>query len=114
MRLARVLSNLLTNAVRYSPDGGDVTVFVSRHGDAGEPGSYAALRVQDNGLGIPSADLPHIFERYYRARNVVGRMPGSGIGLAGARQIVEAHGGTLTVKSEEGAGTQVTLRLPLE
>ncbi len=73
----------------------------------------AVLAVQDQGIGIPAADLPHVFERFYRARNVSGRTPGTGLGLAGARQIVEQHGGTIAVESREGAGSTVTIRLPL-
>jgi signal transduction histidine kinase len=88
-----------------------VTVHVGRVED--EAGSQAKLVVQDEGIGIPAADLPQIFERYRRGRNV-GRIAGTGIGLTGARQIVERHGGTIEVASDEGAGTRVTVRLPLE
>jgi len=68
--------------------------------------------VQDAGLGIPAADLPHVFERFYRALNVAGRIAGTGIGLAGAKHLVEQHGGTITVQSREGEGTAFTIRLP--
>ena len=74
---------------------------------------HALLVVQDEGIGIPAADLPQIFERYRRGRNV-GRIAGTGIGLTGAKQIVERHGGAIDVTSAEGAGTRVTVRLPLE
>jgi signal transduction histidine kinase len=70
--------------------------------------------VADTGLGIPAADLPHITERFYRARNVEGKLPGTGLGLAGVRQIVEQHGGSLSLESHEGLGTTVTVRLPLD
>jgi PAS domain S-box-containing protein len=106
-RIERVLGNLLSNAVKYSPDGGAVVVRVGR--DDG----WAVLSVQDQGIGIPAADLPQLFERYHRARNVVGRMRGAGIGLTGARQIVEQHGGTIAVESREGIGSTFTVRLPL-
>ena len=140
-RLERVLSNLLSNAIKYS-DGGDITVTVARE-PAPAPGSracraeagradvpmscppaahrppeadgasgWAVLTVHDDGVGIPAADLPHIFERFYRAGNA-GRAWGSGIGLAGARQIVEQHGGTVTVESNEGEGATFTVRLPI-
>ncbi|MDP9366745.1 MAG: cell wall metabolism sensor histidine kinase WalK, partial [Chloroflexota bacterium] len=66
------------------------------------------------GLGIPAVDLPHIFERYRRGGNVTGRIGGAGIGLAGSRQVVEQHGGTITVVSVEGQGSTFTLALPME
>ena len=109
--IERVVLNLLTNAVKYSPQGGEVTVHIGRVED--EAKLQAKLVVQDEGIGIPAADLPQIFERYRRGRNV-GRIAGTGIGLTGARQIVERHGGTIEVASDEGAGTRVTVRLPLE
>ncbi|HZU75122.1 MAG TPA: HAMP domain-containing sensor histidine kinase, partial [Dehalococcoidia bacterium] len=113
LRLERVIDNLLSNALKYSPPDRDVVVRLAREpGPAGADSDLAVLRVQDFGIGIPAADLPHIFERFYRARNVSGR-PGSGIGLAGAREIVVQHGGTIGVESSEGKGTAFTVRLPL-
>jgi len=105
-RLERVLDNLLANALKYSPAGGDVEVCVTREGDA------AVIAVRDHGLGIPAADLPHVFAPFQRGSNV-GRIEGTGMGLAGARHIVEAHGGALTVESAEGVGSTFTVRLPL-
>src|SRR6185436_12943599 len=90
-RLARVLDNLLGNAVKYSPEGGQIAVRVT--GD----GSWATLTMADEGLGIPTADLPRIFERFQRGRNVAGHVPGSGVGLAGVRHVVEQHGGSVAV-----------------
>jgi len=114
-RLARVLDNLLSNAVRYSPEGGEIAVTLAREvADPRNGGDAARLAVADRGVGIPAADLPHIFERFRRGRNVTGRIAGTGIGLAGAKQIVEQHGGTIAIESQEGAGTTVTVRLPLE
>jgi signal transduction histidine kinase len=107
VRLARVLDNLLDNAVKYSPRGGTVEV-----GLAVEDG-LAVLRVCDRGEGIPAADLPHIFERFHRGRNVEGRIPGTGIGLAGVHRIIELHQGTIDVESQVGFGTTFTIRLPL-
>jgi signal transduction histidine kinase len=69
--------------------------------------------VQDQGIGIPAADLPHMFERFQRGRNVKGQIAGTGIGLAAARQLIEEHGGRVTMDSREGHGTTVTIRLPL-
>ena len=73
----------------------------------------AALSVTDQGLGVPAADLPLIFERFQRARNVEGRIGGTGIGLASARQIVQHHGGSISATSREGAGSTFTVLLPL-
>ena len=78
----------------------------------GERRHAALLVVQDEGIGIPT-DVPRIFERYRRGRNV-GRIAGTGIGLTGAKQIVERHGGAIDVASAEGAGTRMTVDLPLE
>jgi signal transduction histidine kinase len=114
-RLQRVLGNLLENAIKYSPDGGDILVEVGcmRAGPAGE---WALLRVRDEGIGIPAAELPTIFEPFRRGRNVAAcasGAPGSGLGLVTVRQIVKEHGGTIQVASELGAGTSFTIRLPL-
>jgi signal transduction histidine kinase len=111
-RLERVLTNLLGNAVKYSPSGGEITICVGKETDAA--GEWAVLAVRDQGIGVPAADLPHIFEPFYRAANTRGTVRGSGLGLASARQIAAQHGGRLTVVSEEGAGSTFTVRLPLE
>ncbi len=110
-RLERVLANLLSNAVKYSPQGGEIVVRVRRDEDAA--GAWAVLEVQDQGLGIPKADLSYIFERFRRGRNVQGRIAGTGIGLAGVRQIVTQHGGQISVRSQEGMGSTFSMRLPL-
>jgi signal transduction histidine kinase len=106
VRLGRVLDNLLDNAIKYSPRGGTVEVSLSVED------SCAVLRVSDRGEGIPTADLPHIFERFHRGRNVEGRIPGTGIGLAGVQRIIELHQGTIEVESAVGFGTTFTIRLP--
>lgn len=114
-RLQRVLGNLLENAIKYSPDGGDILVEVGRT-RAGPAGEWAVLRVRDEGIGIPAADLPAIFEPFRRGRNVAAGAsgaPGSGLGLATVRQIVKEHDGTIQVASEPGAGTSFIIRLPL-
>lgn len=69
--------------------------------------------MRDEGVGIPRGDLPHVFDRFHRGANVVGRFAGSGLGLANARDLVELHGGTISVESEEGQGTTFIVRLPL-
>ena len=106
-RIERVLSNLLNNAIKYSPRGGAVSVRIHTADRA------AILQVQDHGEGIPERDLPHIFERFRRGANVEHRIPGTGIGLAGARQIVEMHGGTILAESRVGEGSTFTVQLPL-
>jgi signal transduction histidine kinase len=111
VRLGRVVTNLLSNATKYSPPGSTITVALGIEHTA--HGRWAVLRVVDQGMGIPALDLPHIFERCYRASNVAGRIEGRGIGLAGSRRMVEQHGGTLALESTEGTGTTVTVRLPL-
>jgi signal transduction histidine kinase len=109
-RLERVLGNLLGNAIKYSPEGGEITVRIEREGD-GDP-AVAVLSVEDSGVGIPQADLGLIFERFRRAGNVES-FAGSGIGLAGAKRIVELHGGTIAVTSIEGQGSTFTVRLQI-
>jgi signal transduction histidine kinase len=110
-RLERVLGNLLSNAKKYSPQGGQITVEVGREEEAGD--TWAVLVVRDQGIGIPGAELPNVFERFYRASNARGRASGTGLGLAGVRQIVELHGGNVSVRSEEGRGSAFVVRLPI-
>lgn len=108
-RLKQALLNLLDNALKYTPGGGAVTVSLSLAPEA----RRVVCAVQDSGEGIPAEDLPHIFEKLYRARRPKGRpVEGSGLGLAIAHQIIGAHGGDLTVQSELGRGSTFTLTLP--
>lgn len=102
--LALALNNLVGNAVKYSPDGAPVEITVTGWHDG------VAVRVVDHGIGIPADDLPLIFERFHRAANV-RTVAGSGIGLHMVRQIVELHGGSVSVDSSEGAGSAFTVRL---
>jgi signal transduction histidine kinase len=106
-----VLDNLLANAIKYSPAGGRIVVTLGQDQRQGE--DWAVLTVQDEGVGIPAVDLAHIFERFRRGSNVTGRFAGTGIGLSGARRIVEQHGGTIAVESEQGRGSMFTVSLPL-
>ncbi len=110
--LERVVFNLVSNAVHYSPDGGRVAIRVGAEGGLSEP--RAVVRVSDRGVGIPAADLPRVFDLFYRASNVVHQFSGTGIGLAAARQLVERHGGSIEVESVENVGTTFTVRLPLK
>jgi two-component system phosphate regulon sensor histidine kinase PhoR len=110
-RLERAIANLLVNAIKYSPRGGPIVVSVARSG--GSEGPWLTIAVADSGLGIPSKDLPHLFEQYYRASNVAATIPGTGIGLTNVHHMVQRHGGSMSVDSTEGVGTTVTVRLPL-
>ena len=104
--LRRALVNLLNNAIKYSPEGGEVRLTLAL------AGSEAVIRVSDQGIGIPPEDLPRLFEPFHRAANVEG-LPGTGLGLVIAKQAVEMHGGTISVESALGRGTTFTVRLPL-
>lgn len=112
-RFGRVLDNLLSNAIKYSPDGGEVTVTIRRAPGRDGGHEWAEIAVRDRGIGIPAADLPRLFERFYRGSNVTNQISGSGIGLAGVHLIVTQHGGTISVDSVDGAGSTFTVRLPL-
>ena len=100
-----VITNLLTNALKFTPAGGRVSISTLQEG--GE----AVLRVADTGIGIPAEDLPRIFDRFWRGRQAA-QVSGSGIGLAIAAEVAQAHGGRLAAASEPGEGTQMTLFLP--
>jgi signal transduction histidine kinase len=107
LRLEQVLQNLLGNAIKYSPDGGPISVTLA----AGA--ATVQLTVRDTGIGIPAQDVPHIFQRFYRAGNVsADTITGVGIGLFVVQEIVTLHGGTVTVTSEEGEGSSFTVTLP--
>jgi heavy metal sensor kinase len=106
-RLAQVIANLLTNAIQYNPSGGEVRLKLESR-----PG-LAVLTVADTGPGISNEDLPHVFERFYRGDKSRTTSNGNaGLGLAIAKAIVEAHGGTIEVASQTGTGTTFTVRLP--
>ena len=106
-RLRELLLILLDNAFKYSDEGGNVAVRLAADG------SGVRLAVTDNGHGIPAADLPHIFDRFYRVDKARSReMGGTGLGLAIARWIAEEHGGTIRLESTAGEGTTVTVELP--
>ncbi len=139
-RLQRVLDNLINNAIKYSPGGGVVRIGVAparhppdgaaspgdRPGVAGPerakelratqdgPRDGVLLTVRDRGIGISSADLPHVFERFRRGHNVDRSVGGSGVGLSSVQQIVQQHGGAVAVASREGEGTCVSVWLPLQ
>jgi len=111
-RIQRVIENLLSNAIKYSPDGGLIRVTIVPASTAGTTGE-AVFTIEDWGMGIPAADIPLVFDRFHRGANVVGRIAGSGLGLAGAREMIEMHGGSISVQSQEGVGTTTTVSLPV-
>jgi len=105
--LEHLIVNLVHNALKYSPHDRSVVVTVQREGE------WAVLKVADQGVGIPPAEQVRVFERGYRASNVVGRSPGTGVGLSGAAWIAVEHGGCISINSQLGVGTTVTVRLPV-
>ncbi len=112
VRLERVLTNLVSNAIKYSPDGGEIVVSIAA--EDREFRRWAILAVRDEGLGIPAAELPRIFDRFQRGSNVLGRIDGTGVGLAYVREIVVHHGGRVFAESQEGTGSTITVELPLD
>ncbi|HEY0347932.1 MAG TPA: heavy metal sensor histidine kinase [Pyrinomonadaceae bacterium] len=107
--LQRMILNLLDNAVKYTPAGGEVSLDLNAHnGDA-------RITVRDTGIGIPEKDQPHVFDRFYRVDKARSRaMGGAGLGLSIAHWIAEAHGGTISVESQPGRGSAFTVELPIE
>lgn len=107
LRLEQVLHNLVGNAVKYSPEGGTVSVRLERRGDR------AVVTIADQGIGIPRDAIPHLFQRFFRAGNVDPRhISGMGIGLYVVREIVALHGGTVSVESADGRGSTFAVSLP--
>jgi signal transduction histidine kinase len=107
-RMRQVVDNLLSNAVKYSPEGSPIEVT------AVIEDGHMLTSVIDRGIGIPADEIPKLFERFHRARNVSSRYYGGlGLGLYIAKAIIEAHNGSIAVKSQEGQGATFTIRLPL-
>ena len=112
-RLDRVVNNLLSNAVKYSPEGGRVEIELALTHEGGT--AWASLRITDEGIGISASDRERVFQWYSRGENALETaIPGTGIGLAGSRDIVVQHGGSISVESEPGKGSTFTVRLPTE
>lgn len=107
-KMEMVISNLIDNAIRYTPGGGKITISFTTHPTA------VSVIVEDSGIGIPKEDIPNLFAKFFRAKNAVRADPsGSGLGLFVVRQIIEAHSGAVAVDSEVGKGTKITLTLPV-
>ena len=106
-RIAQLFDNLVSNAIKFTPAGGTVTVRV------GHIGEQAVLEVEDSGMGIPEEEQQHLFERFFRTSSARRQeIPGTGLGLAICRAIAEAHGGTIEAESAEGVGTTFRVTLP--
>jgi two-component system phosphate regulon sensor histidine kinase PhoR len=107
IRLAQVVDNLVSNAIKFSPRGGQVTVAT------GDGDAHAYVEVRDSGMGIALEDREQIFERFFRTREATAHaVKGVGLGLAIAKSIVDAHGGTISVQSDVGVGTSFRVELP--
>ena len=104
--MRQIINNLLSNAIKYSPGDKPVSATLAHRNDA------LVFEVSDEGIGIPAADLNHIFQPFHRAANV-GNISGTGLGLVIAKESVELQGGILTVTSQEGKGTTFTVNIPL-
>jgi signal transduction histidine kinase len=106
-RLVQACGNLVENALKYTPDGGQVTITVQ------SDKSRASLEVRDNGLGIPEEELPYIFHRFYRVEGRAGMGPGgTGLGLAIVDRITQSHGGVVSASSTVGQGSLFVIDLP--
>jgi len=113
-RLVQVLTNLLDNAIKYTPEGGTIGIAVGLAAlPAGDP-AQVELSVTDTGIGIPEADRPRVFERFYRVDKARSReMGGTGLGLSIVRHIVEGHAGKIWVEGVQPTGSRFVLRLPI-
>ncbi len=105
--LGRILSNLLTNAVKYSPNGGQIHFYLTCNQ------KEVIFKIQDRGIGIPVEDKEHLFEFFHRSQNV-GQIPGTGLGLAIVKKLVDLHGGTIIVDSEINLGSTFTVTIPID
>ena len=106
--IERVITNIVTNSIKYTQEGGNIKVYVGAVYDD------AYIKIIDNGMGIPAEDLPRVFERFYRVDKARSReMGGTGLGLPIAKEIIEANGGSIDIKSDVGKGTEVIIKVPL-
>lgn len=109
-RIEQVVANIIGNAIKYTPDGGEISVGLSKSGKK----AYL-VSVKDNGVGIPAEDIEHLFERFYRVdKSRSAQAGGTGLGLSIAKEIIDAHNGSISVESTEGEGTKVTIMLPAD
>lgn len=108
-QIDQVLGNLVSNALKYTPEGGTIHLEAQKNEEG-----MLSISVRDSGIGIPKKDIERIFERFYRVDKARSRnMGGTGLGLSIAREIVKAHGGSISLQSEINEGSMVTFTLPL-
>ncbi|MBZ0284233.1 MAG: GAF domain-containing sensor histidine kinase [Anaerolineae bacterium] len=112
-KIKQVLLNLLTNAIKYNREKGEIRVQASEAGEGGEQQPLVQVAVADTGYGISKEHQKHMFEKFYRVSDTAGFTQGTGLGLAIAKQIIEAHGGQITLESEQGRGSTFAITLPL-
>jgi GAF domain-containing protein/nitrogen-specific signal transduction histidine kinase len=112
-QIVRALTNLVSNAISYTPPGGCITVLSQAYPLEQTKPEWVIIEVIDTGIGIPAGELPSIFDRFYRGSNVSPNIPGTGLGLAIIRDIVRLHGGSIEVESEESQGSTFRLKLPV-
>lgn len=113
-RLTQVFINLITNAIRYTPKGGNISVVLEDK-VMDRDANYACVSIIDNGIGIPAEELPHLFDRFYRVEKARSRHTGgTGLGLSIAHQFVKAHGGFIRIASQHEQGSVFTVYLPIE
>ena len=109
MRLEQILHNLLSNAIKYTPSGGTISIDAHCNGN-----NSIMIKIKDTGWGIPSEDMPHIFDKFYRSNSVeTAQEEGTGLGLAIVKRIIEQYEGTINVQSQVGQGSEFVLQLPL-
>jgi len=108
-RLEQVVTNLVSNAVKYTPDGGKINVTLTTEGP------YLMLRVEDDGIGIPLEEQPHVFDKFYRVQTKeTADISGTGLGLSIVKSVVEKHNGRVWVESEAGKGSTFVVLLPTQ
>src|SRR5690606_35959131 len=106
LRLRQLVANLVENAIKYTPPGGEIGVSLETKGD------FLVLRVRDTGIGIPKKDQPYIFDKFFRTDQAIDQFKGTGLGLSIVKRIVEQHQGRIWVDSEPGHGSVFTVMLP--
>lgn len=107
IKFTLAIRNLVSNAIKYTPAGGSVSIVLRKNGNQAE------IVVSDTGIGIPKADMGKIFSKFFRAKNI-GETAGTGLGLFIVKNIVSGHGGRIDIQSEEGRGTRVTIFIPIK
>ncbi len=111
-KMIQVINNVLSNAYKYSPDGGDVEIEVSENAERADAG-FIGIKIKDHGIGLTPEQLVRVCERFYRA-DTSGVVPGTGLGMSIVKEIIELHNGHVEMVSQNGTGTAVTLWLPID